>query len=287
MALADPATVDCGPGDHVCWVFESDDDLRTAALAFLADGLRRGETLVYVGDAENDGALRSQLATLGDVDQLIADGTLRVQAAQELYLPAGRADIAAQVEAYRVMADEAVASERTGLRVAADATCLVTDEDQRRAFMAYEIAVDRYIANAPMTAMCAYDHRVLGDAAADLACVHRRWRTPDPSSDPRFSLYAVSQRLIITGEIDISNSARLAFALEAAAIATPSADLEIDLTGLSFIDLKGVAVLAEFARSLSPDRSLRIEDMRGLVTTVARAMGWDDVSALTTSGSTS
>lgn len=285
VALADPATIDCGPGDHVCWVFDSDDDLRTATVIFLDDGLRRGESLLYVGDARDEDALQSQLAMLGDVDQLIADGVLRVQPARALYAPAGRAEPVAQVEAYRVMTDEAVSSGQTGLRVAADATSLVTDEEQRRAFMAYEIAVDRYIANAPMTAMCAYDHRALGGAVADLACVHRRWRTPDASSDPRFSLYAVGQRLIISGDIDISNSARLATALDAAAIATPSADLEIDLTGLSFIDLKGVAVLVEFARALPSDRTLRIDDARGLVTTVAGALGWDAAAALMSSGS--
>jgi anti-anti-sigma regulatory factor len=285
VALADPATIDCSPGDHVCWVFESDDDLRTAAVAFLDDGLRRGESLVYVGDAADESALRSQLATLGDVDRLIADGTLQVQLARALYVPAGRAELATQVESYRTMTNEALASGRSGLRVAADATCLVTDDDQRRAFMAYEIAVDRYIANAPMTAMCAYDHRALGDAAGDLACVHRRWRTPDASSDPRFSLYAVGQRLIITGDIDISNSRRFSIALDAAAVATPGPDLEIDLTGLSFIDLKGVAVLADFARALPSDRTLCIDDARGLVTIVANAMGWDDVAALTSSGS--
>jgi ABC-type transporter Mla MlaB component len=284
VALADP---DCSPGDHICWVFESDEDLQTAAVAFLDDGLRRGESLLYVGDAEDEAELRSQLATLGDVDRLIADGTLRVQMARALYVPARRSDAAAQVEAYRTMTDDALSSGHTGLRVAADATCLVSDDDQRRTFMAYEIAVDRYIANAPMTAMCAYDHRALGDAAADLACVHRRWRTPDTSCDPRFSLYAVGQRLIITGDIDFSSSARLAVALDAAAIATPGAELAIDLTGLSFIDLKGVAVLAEFARSLSSDRTLRIDDARGLVTTVANALRWDDVVALTSSGSPS
>src|SRR5688500_14033751 len=74
VALTDTATIDCGPGDHVCWVFESDDDLQMAAVAFLEDGLRRGESLLYVGDADDEQGLRAQLATLGDVDELIADG---------------------------------------------------------------------------------------------------------------------------------------------------------------------------------------------------------------------
>jgi hypothetical protein len=261
VATGDPATIECAPGDHVCWVYGSEDDFLATAASFLEDGLRRGEAILYVGDGEELGASLP---------------TLEVERAHDRY-SAPDTDPAPQVEGYRRLTEEALAAGKTGLRVAADVTSIVTGEAARTPFMAYEIAVDRYISRAPMTALCAYDAAALGDAASDFACVHRRRRAPDGAADPGFSLYPAGERFNVTGEVDASNADRLARALEAAAIASADADVQLDLGELSFIDLKGVQVLAEFARAFPPGRSIEIDDARGLVTTVSRSVGWDDL----------
>lgn len=261
-----------GRGDHVCWIFDTSEELHRAAVRFLADGAALGEDLLYVADAD-DAGLRSHLEDLDGVAELLASGQLEVVPVRSLYTPGGVLDASAQVERYRARTDAALAAGRTGFRVAADATALVTDPEWRQDFLAYELAVDRYIAGSAMAALCAYDTRAIGVHTAELACVHRDRRLSAGSTDAGFALFCVGDRLAVQGELDLSNRSILRAALLAAAESTSRDELVLDLSAVQFADVAATRALLELRDRLAP-RSVVLEDPRGIVRRVADALGW-------------
>jgi hypothetical protein len=270
-----PAQAQHTAGDHVCWVVDGEETKRGAVVAFLRDGLERGERLIYVAPRPLD-----DLLGLGDVDRMLADGRLRVESLTDLFagLGTGRhVDPVTQVDRLRELTHEALVDGYAGLRLATDGTPLVTDVAQRRAFMTYEVLADRYIAAAPLSALCTYDDRVLGLGASELASVHRHRHTTRPVSDPRFGVHLSGPRVFVVGEVDLANHQRFATALGAIADCDDD-DHVLDLTDLTFIDSRGVGELRHFVTHTA-SRRFAIEDPRGFVRTIATALSWDDLLA--------
>jgi anti-anti-sigma factor len=241
-------------GDHVCWVYGSEAAFTAAAVEYLAEGLEREEQLLYVADRPA-AVLTDDLNSLGDVGELIDQGVLSVRSIADMYVADRPFDAALQVAEYCQLTGAALASGYRGLRVAVDATALVTDARRRAEFLRYELAVDDFMTRAPMTAMCAYSHKTLGDAAAELACVHPRRYAP---GGPSFCLFAGETGLTMAGEIDLTEHTRLRAALQAALAVIPNDDITIDLSPLEFIDATGLAELSSLAASLGADHCVTV-----------------------------
>lgn len=258
-------------GDHLCWTFSDQHEYVTAAVTFLRQGLERNECLLFVGDLATEDQLLSALGDLGDVRSLVASGALSVRRIQDLYRhDCGKPDRVAQVRVYEELTEAAVAHGYAGLRLAADATTLVTDSDARRHFAEYELDVDRVMAKHPMTALCAYDASVLGPAVLELLAVHP---CRHGAHDPGFSLYQGLDGLQLAGEVDMSNGDLFAMTLEAAAV-TEGCEVQIDLAGLSFIDVHNLVRLDRFAASLAEHgRRLRLVDPDALVRRCSQILG--------------
>jgi anti-anti-sigma factor len=256
-------------GQHVCWVVDEVGARRDAVVTFLQDGLRRGERLLYVADEP-----LADLAALGDVEGLIRDGRLLTDRLAT-HFARGAVEPEAQLGQLRQLTATALDEGYTGLRMATDSTSLATDDHRRAALLTYEVLADRYIARAPVAALCTYDDQVLGTGALELASVHRQRRAFRPSGDPRFGVHLDGSRLVVDGEIDLANHEHFAATLRAAA-ACDRGDVVLDLSGLEFIDSRGVSELRDFLGQAAEHR-LAIEDPRGFVRTIATALAWDDV----------
>jgi anti-anti-sigma regulatory factor len=220
------------PGDHLCWVFDGVEQVQDAAVAFAGEGLDRRERVFLVG-LDDTASLRAALAAIGDVDALLASGALTLASPTQTY--SGGFD--AQADAYGSATRAALASGYTGLRVAADATSLVTTAEDRAAFTAYEHRIDRKMLNLPFTAMCAYDTRVLGGAVEELTCLH-------PFTNhhrPGFRLFADEGGVALAGEVDGLSADRLSAAVERLGAEGP---LRVDATELTFVDHGGLVALA-------------------------------------------
>lgn len=251
-----PASSRSPRGDHTCLLVDSSEAFQAAARAFLSAGAARGERLLYTAD-RSQAELIAEIAPLGDVDELIDRGTLRVLPTSEVYAHGSEFDPDAQVARYRQTLQGALDDGFSGLCVAAEATGLVADKAVRRRFLAYELAVDQLIANAPMTALCAYDVGAIGRGATELCAVHPKHAAPH-HLEPGFRLCFGPRGLALSGEIDLANHDIFTAALESAA-ACGAADIVIDATNLEFIDVRGLVTLARARDELiAENRELRI-----------------------------
>ncbi|MCE6996284.1 MEDS domain-containing protein [Saccharothrix sp. S26] len=243
-----------GPHDHVCWRYTAPDELRERARDFLADGLARGLQVWYVAP----GAAADLARDLRGVDALdtgLRTGAARVVSLDATYPMGAVVEPDAQVRAYAEATEAAIAAGFAGLRVAADCTPLVGTPRQLAAFARYEHRIDRYMADQPFSALCAYSTAEVDDAAfAQLACMH-----PGANSDlPGFRLHGAGGRsTALGGELDLGNEELFALALERAQLRPHDGLLELDATGLVFLDHRALTRLSEHAAALGATAVLR------------------------------
>lgn len=255
-----------GDHDHVCWIFDDRAAFVERALEFLADGLRLGLRIAYVG-SRPAADLAGELSPLGDVAGLVAGERLAIASLPEMYPSGSVIDPGHQVEMYRRATREAVAAGFDGLRVAADATQMVMTPAQRDAFTRYEHRIDRMMAVEPFSALCGYDAHVLGaDGMAELACLHPLeggHRSP-------FHLFALDAgRLALAGEFDLAGHELFRWALGRTERRPP--DLHIELGEVAFIDHRSLLTLDEWAQATGGD--IILEQARPMVRRMASTLG--------------
>ncbi|MGY1784403.1 MEDS domain-containing protein [Geodermatophilus sp. SYSU D00698] len=235
------------PGDHACWSVGDGADLAAAVVPFLEEGRRRDEQLVVVGPSRS--ALLAAVSGLPHRDELLAAGRLDLQTTGDSYTAAGGLTPAGQVEHYRAATRAALAGGRTGLRVAADVTELVSGGPAgRRLLHAYEQLADELMAAVPMTALCLYDASVGPEVLGPVAVLHPLQHLGDRL--PLAHLSGRGPRLSLHGEVDLTEAAHVATALVDVAGDTPG-ELVLDLADLGFLDVAGARALAGAARELA------------------------------------
>lgn len=235
------STQDLGVNDHLCWIYDGHGSFLNEAVQFLAEGVRLGQQIAYVGDHSLE-QLRAHLAGLGDVDALVASGQFSVLSIAAVYEPVRDADAVAQAEVYATAVANAMANGFDGLRVAADATSLVRSRNGLDEFARYEHVVDRLMADGlRFSAMCGYDGSVLDASAAhELASIHPL----TGGTDPTFAMFALDDDVVAAvGEIDAMNADTFGTTVRRILAAHNGDAVTVDGSGLAFIDHNGLRAL--------------------------------------------
>jgi anti-anti-sigma regulatory factor len=237
-------------GDHVCWGFDGIASFEQATLEFFGDGQRLGERLAYV-TCEPPELQRERLAPLGDLERLLAGGSLELHSAFEVYAPRAPGDASATTGDYVAATERALADGYSGLRVAAHAGELPGDPAAWEIQLRWESAADRHMASSPMTALCGYDRRTTPpELLSDLECVHPASHV-GPVRAPFRIFHADAETLTVCGEVDAFSVASFDRLLDVA-LGQPGAS-RLDLGELEFIDHHGLQTLAAHRRRLAED----------------------------------
>jgi anti-anti-sigma factor len=235
-----------GLSDHVCWAYDSDEDLAAAAVPYLDEGRRLGQKLMYVADRPIP-VLLDHLRDLGDPRSLLASGALVVHESDEIYEVGRPIDAERQLSVYSDAVDAAVAEGYMGVRVVADITPLVSEPEFRSAHAEWEHRADRWMAGGnPLSAMCTYDARVVPDETIEeIACVHPLTHA---DRDVGFHLYASAEGMALDGEIDGFTAPVLDNALRHARASNGAI---LDVSGVEFMDQHAALAIARHADELS------------------------------------
>ncbi len=110
------------PHDHMCWVFTGAREFAALAVPFLSEGAALGQRLMYVAENPDPEDMRP-LAASG------AAHALQITSIAEVYGADGIVDPVAQRSTYAAALADAVAHGYAGLRVAAENTSLVSDDE--------------------------------------------------------------------------------------------------------------------------------------------------------------
>ena len=121
---------------HIAWAFDGRSQFEALARSFLDVGRAKGEKLIFIADGPDPGRWPSEP---------LESGALQLASVRDVYGSEIQADQQRQVFAGTL--DEALRQGYSGIRVAADNTSLVTDSDRARAWTAWEVVADAFMAD--------------------------------------------------------------------------------------------------------------------------------------------
>ena len=148
-------------GEHICSLYDGEDEQVTVAAQYLADGLRRGERCLYADDGR-DGFQRFRDAlNREDIDAAAAAraGALIELPHSKAHLAGGRFD----GERMLAMLDEAVEHALNdgfmGLRTCGDMSWMLTGSYGYEQVQEYESLLNEFFRQLRACGMCQYDRR--------------------------------------------------------------------------------------------------------------------------------
>jgi signal transduction histidine kinase/CheY-like chemotaxis protein len=149
--------------DHVCLIYESDDDQRRAILPFLEHGLARNERCLCIADSATVSAVGAALRGGGiDVDGASSRGALAIATEREAYLAGGRFDPDAMIALGAGASQQAVSDGYAALRIAGEMRWALGGDPGSDRIMEYEVKVNERLPSMPCLALCQYDRRRFG-----------------------------------------------------------------------------------------------------------------------------
>jgi hypothetical protein len=227
-----------GPHDHIGWIFSGPGEFAALAEPFLAEGAARNERLMYVAEDPD-------ISGFGQWTETLTPGTLTAATVGEVYGESGIVDATNQRATFAQALGEALAAGYSGIRVAADNTRLVLDEERIEAWIRWETVADHFMSQNPVTGLCAFDKgRADVDTIRRLATLHPVW--PAESEQPPFRLFSNDSALWLEGEVNSFALGQARLALEGL---PPETNVVVDLTKTEVVTNDALSALRQLCET--------------------------------------
>ncbi|HET9030463.1 MAG TPA: MEDS domain-containing protein [Candidatus Aquilonibacter sp.] len=231
-------------GDHALLLYSSSEERTDAVVPFVAEGLRRNDRVLCVGD----GIATPSYERLGSLSRdALRSGQLIVENSAHTYMRGGHFSGSRMKAHYRAAARLAQAEGFGGLRIAAEMSWAAHAQAQPLLpLVEYEATLDQALHGESVTVLCEYDTRLFDTAALKaLEQAHAIGARPDPlfaSHRLRIERAYSPNGLALTGELDIAARGALHAALSN--VIAPGIDRPVvDLRALSYIDAGSLGAL--------------------------------------------
>lgn len=239
VAYDDRPLTDLPAGSHVCWVVDDQAAYSDEAGGLLAGGAALNQKLVAFGPEGS-----ASLAAVGAEAAIVADPHVA-------FLDRGPLTADTMFAVFREQSALARHEGYDGLRVVADMDWLLPGRPTTASIVGFELLLDRVVGELGATVVCAYRCSSFDTEAVHGALAVHPTRL-GPGEPPQFRMVAGPDGTWrLSGEVDVAVTAAFAAAFGAAASGPTCV---IDVTGLDFVDVAGMRVIAQAAR----DRNLTV-----------------------------
>jgi PAS domain-containing protein len=151
---------DLGPGDHLCCLYETEEEHRAVLTPFLRQGFERDEKVVYVIDVHTAEAILDYLRKDGlDVESYLARGQLTILSRDDAYTREGVFDPEKMIALLRAEMERALAEGYTALRVTGEMTWALRGLPGSERLIEYEARMNEFFPGSKCLAICQYDRR--------------------------------------------------------------------------------------------------------------------------------
>ena len=146
------------PGDHPCYLYETDDQRQTVLTLYLRQGLDRNEKILYITDARSAETVMEYLRADGvDVEPALGRGQLNILTTQEAYLRGGTFDPDEMIDLLRSETEQALSQGYGALRVTGEMTWAMRDLPGSDRLIEYEARLNDFFPGSRCLALCQYD----------------------------------------------------------------------------------------------------------------------------------
>lgn len=249
--------------------------------AYIADGLIRGERVLYYSDKTGPDAIDAWLDPRGvDGALAMARGQLEVRPAADDHFDPG-----VLVDGIRHAIRDARAAGFQGLRLTGEMSLALRSLPDSLRLHEYESGVASTVTGSEdLAAVCQYDERLFDRVdVSGLVARHPGVVCVDPLHDDRRLRIVPTyspRGLRVHGTVDELSAAPFAEALAHTA-QWPEPVVVIDFAELRFIDVAGIRTLVRAAEALPPGRTLQVRNLTPTLRNVLRIVGWDTTPGLT------
>ena len=147
-------------GDHLCCLYETEDEHRAILTPFIRSGLERGEKVLYIVDARTAEAVFSSLNEKGlDVSASLAAGQLAVADSRDTYTREGRFDPDRMLDLLQCETARALEEGYTALRLTGEMSWALRGLPGSDRLMEYEAKLNRFFPMNAAIGLCQYDMR--------------------------------------------------------------------------------------------------------------------------------
>jgi PAS domain S-box-containing protein len=170
-----PRAIDeLGPGDHLCCIYETEEEHRAVLTPFLRRGLERGERVLYIVDDRTAEQIIRYLREDGvRVEPYLAEGQLQLLTRTESYVRGGTFDPDAMIALLESETRQAVAEGYTALRVTGEMSWALRGLPGSERLIEYETKLNQFFPGKRCLALCQYDRRRFGpDVLLDVLRTH-------------------------------------------------------------------------------------------------------------------
>ena len=144
--------------DHLCLIYESQEDQFDAIIPFITLGLARKEQCVYIVDDNTARAISDKLRAEGiDVDAAVKSGALAITTKQETYLRNGYFDPDQMIGFLERATDSAKQAGFSALRVSGEMTWALGGDPGVEKLMEYEAKLNNFFPQKDALAICQYN----------------------------------------------------------------------------------------------------------------------------------
>jgi len=291
-------------GDHMCLVYDNDDERRAIMAAYVRDGVRANQKVIYISDGvsapdmldwllgEHKDAPEHAAAERADVDLAAAleAGDFVVRTAEETFLASGSFDPQESVELMATEIDLALVQGYEGVRVAGEARFSLRSWPGTERFGDFERMLDEVMMDSDIKAMaiCQFDRRWFDpDRLAEVVANHAggRVRADDYYDDGTLRITPIfgPPGAELAGDIDASTRPAMQGALTA--VALRSHLICLDLSGVGACDEEGLRTLVGTGRDSSGrNRRLLLRGVSERLAGMLRAAGLDQEPGVSIEG---
>ncbi len=148
------------PGNHLCCIYETEDEHRAVLTPFVNQGLNLGEKLFYIVDALTADDILGYLREDGlDVENFLTAGQLGILTSDESYVRGGVFDPEKMIAFLKDETERALAEGYSALRVSGEMTWALRGLPGSERLIEYETKLNSFFPHHPCIAICQYDRR--------------------------------------------------------------------------------------------------------------------------------
>jgi len=165
---------DLQPGDHICLLYDSEEEHRAVLAPFLRGGIEQKQKVIYIADAHEPKTIAGYLCEDGvDAEPLLDSGQLQVCTASQVYTRDGTFDPKAMTDLVRAETDRALSEGYTGLRITGEMTWALRGIPGSQGLIEYEAGLNDVLTGSQCLGLCQF-HRQRFDPALlmDVLCTH-------------------------------------------------------------------------------------------------------------------
>jgi len=150
-----------GPRDHLCSIYESQQEHFAVAVSFIRIGLDRGEKCVYIADDGTLGDVREALQAEGvDVDRAVASNSLVSTTNEQAYLKRGSFDLDWMFSFWKEATELAISEGFSGIRTIEEREWVLKDSLGLGRWIEHESRLTHSLSQCKCLALCQYNRRL-------------------------------------------------------------------------------------------------------------------------------